>query len=253
AERRAAALEKDRRFAGERALELVEQARLPRAGVADHRHDLRAIAEPAEGLVEPGELRGPADERREAALRRDGHRRDELAAPDDLVPGDAVSLAADAERGAHRALRRILVRQRRTEERHQPVAREVGDDTLELVDLATYDLEVAVEQLRVVLGIEARGDRRGSDEVAEEHRHLLTLTRDGTPRGADLVGQTRRNVTRQPRDRVAGWRRHGVVHALVLLQAAVGTEAEAGVDGRTAAATLHRHGRSTRVAESFSG
>ena len=98
AERRAAALEKDRRFAGERALELVEQARLPRAGVADHRHDLRAIAEPAEGLVEPGELRGPADERREAALRRDGHRRDELAAPDDLVPGDPVGLAADGER-----------------------------------------------------------------------------------------------------------------------------------------------------------
>ena len=87
------------------------------------------------------------------------------AAPGERARVQARQRVADRERGAHRALGRVLVRDRRAEERHHAVARELVDDALEAVDLAEGELEVLVEEVAVLLGIEAarrsRSSRRG--------------------------------------------------------------------------------------------
>ena len=67
-----------------------------------------------------------------------------------------------AERRRDRALRRVLVRDRRAEERHDAVAGELVDDALDAVDLAEREREVLLEELAILLGIEALGDRRSS-------------------------------------------------------------------------------------------
>ena len=82
---------------------------------------------------------------------------------------------ADRQRGADRALGRVLVRDRRAEERHHAVAGELVDDALEAVDLAEAELDVLLEQLAVLLGVEPVGDRGRADEVAEQHRDELAL------------------------------------------------------------------------------
>ena len=102
------------------------------------------------------------------------------AAAGSLKRGQRV---ADRERGAHRALRRVLVRDRRAEERHEAVAGELVDDALEAVDLVEREVEVLVEQLAVLLRIEPLGDRGRADEIAEQHRDLLALAVEWRRRG----------------------------------------------------------------------
>src|SRR5439155_166381 len=80
-------------------------------------------------------------------------------------------------------------------------ARDLIHDALEAVDLAEGELEVLVEQVVVLLGVEPLGDRGRAGEVAEEDGHLLALARDGVLRGADLGRERLRNVTREARER----------------------------------------------------
>ena len=99
------------------------------------------------------------------------------------------------------------MRDRRAEERHHAVAGELIDDALEAIDLAEGELEVLVEQVAVLLGIEALGDRGRADEVAEEHGDQLALAGDGPLRGADLVREILGNVPREAVEAVLGGRR----------------------------------------------
>ena len=77
AQRRAAPFEEAHRLVVDQQplLELVDQARLAAACVADHRHDLGEVsAEPAIAGFELRQLLAAADQRREAALGGDRHR-----------------------------------------------------------------------------------------------------------------------------------------------------------------------------------
>src|SRR5258706_10227522 len=93
--------------------------------------------------------------------------------------GDGV---ADRERRGDCALRRILVRDRRSEESHESVAVELVDDAFDAIDLLERELEVLVEEVVVLLRIEPLGDRRRADEVAKEHGHELALAGDAAAR-----------------------------------------------------------------------
>ena len=112
--------------------------------------------------------------------------------------GEPAELALDRERRQHRALGRVLVRDRRAEQRHQAVARELVHDAFEAVDLAEHELEVLADDLAVLLGVEPLGERRRADQIAEEHGRALALARDRA-RGADPLGEGLGNVARQAR------------------------------------------------------
>ena len=65
------------------------------------------------------------------------------------------------------ALRVVLVRDRRPEERHEPVAEELVGCPLVTVDLGEHGLERAVDQRVHVLGIESLGNRGESGDIGE--------------------------------------------------------------------------------------
>ena len=86
-----------------------------------------------------------------------------------------VRPVADRERRAHGALRIVLVRERRAEERHDRVADELLDRASEALQLRAQPLVVRPQDRLDVLGIERLGARGEADEVGEEHRHDLAL------------------------------------------------------------------------------
>src|SRR5205807_6354200 len=127
-------------------------------------------------------------------------------------------------------------------------------DPLDTVDLAEGELQVLVEQVVVLLGIEALGDRGRAREVAEEDGHLLALAGDRLARGADLVREGLGDLLGEPLDRIVGGRGRGIVHALRgEIAPTVGAEAELRGQARAAARAHERGARSTGVAESLAG
>jgi len=107
---------------------------------------------------------------------------------------ERLHLALDGEPRGDGPARRILQRQGRAEERHHPVAEELVDRSLVVVDLAEDQGEAAVHELVHHLGAHSLGQVRGVDEVAKEHRHVLALAFE---RGAclqDAIGQVLRRV-----------------------------------------------------------
>ena len=82
---------------------------------------------------------------------------------------------ADRERSANCALRVVLVRCRRTEERHYRIADELLDRAAVTLELRADALVVRAEQRLHVLGIHRLGARREADEVAEDDRDDLAL------------------------------------------------------------------------------
>src|SRR5206468_5392077 len=88
-----------------------------------------------------------------------------------------------------------------------------GDDPLQAIYLAERELEVLVQQVVILLGIEALRDRGRAREVAEEDGHLLALAGDRLLRGADLVRETLGDLLGEPLQRIVGRRRWRVVHA----------------------------------------
>ena len=82
---------------------------------------------------------------------------------------------ADGKRRANGALRIVLVRQRRPEERHHGVADELLDRAAVALELGTQALVVRAEDRLDVLGVERFGARGETDEVGEEHGHDLAL------------------------------------------------------------------------------
>ena len=95
-----------------------------------------------------------------------------LCAQPGIERGERV---ADGERGTDTACRRVLVRNRRAEEGHEPVARQYVHHAFEAVDLGEGDVDVVLDQVVVLLGVEPLGDRDRADQVAEQHRDLLAL------------------------------------------------------------------------------
>ncbi len=78
-------------------------------------------------------------------------------------PGD------DVEAGPDRALRVVLVCDRRAEEREDRVAHQAGERSFVAVDRGDQPFEGAVHDLRPDLGIQRLRHRRGALDVAEQH------------------------------------------------------------------------------------
>ncbi len=116
-------------------------------------------------------------------------------------PGPDVHLGpcGDAEGGQHRAPRMILVRDRRPEQRHEPVAEELVDRALVAVHLGQGDAEEAVDDQVKFLRTQFRCQRARPHNVAEQHAHLLALTLDGAPHGQDLLADVPRGVAHRGR------------------------------------------------------
>ena len=96
---------------------------------------------------------------------------------------------ADRERGEDAAIGSVLVGDGRSEQRHDAVAGELRHDALDAIDLAGGDRDVLLEEIAILLRVEALGDGRRADQIAEHHGHELALARNDALTGADLGGE----------------------------------------------------------------
>src|SRR5712691_265844 len=91
-----------------------------------------------------------------------------------------------------RALRVVLVRDRRSEERHDAVAGVLVDRALEAVHAFSEDLEEALENPVPLFGIELLGQFHRALPVGEEHRDLFCARLRGR---TSIAGCCRRGVS----------------------------------------------------------
>ena len=82
------------------------------------------------------------------------------------------------------ALRVILVRDRRAEERHDAVAGVLVRRALEAVHAVGEDREEAIDDAVPLFRVELLGELHRALHVGEEHGHLLALAFEGGARGA---------------------------------------------------------------------
>ena len=94
-----------------------------------------------------------------------------------------------AERRVAGARRVVLVRERRAEERHDPVAHDLVDGALVAVHRLHHPLEHAVEQLARLLRVAVGEQLHRALEVGEEDGHLLALALERALRREDLLGE----------------------------------------------------------------
>ena len=83
----------------------------------------------------------------------------------------------------------VLVGERRSEERHDPIAHHLVDRALVAVDGLHHPFEDRVEELPGLLGVPVREQLHRALEVGEEHGDLLALAFEGGLRGEDLLGE----------------------------------------------------------------
>ena len=103
-------------------------------------------------------------------------RAESSGAPDRGVPGvEFGERALDRERGAHRALGVVLLRLRIAEEGHQPVAELLEHMAAEPRHRRRGLVEIGVDEVAPVLGVELRREARRADEVAEHDRDRPAL------------------------------------------------------------------------------
>ena len=88
-----------------------------------------------------------------------------------------------------RALRVVLVRDRRAEERHDAVAEELVDRALVAVDLGQHQLEARSMSACTSSGSSRSDSDVKPDDVGEQDRDLLALAFEGGLRGEDLLGE----------------------------------------------------------------
>ena len=214
----------------------VRLAQVPQREVAGHdprrlRRDAGAVRArdllQACGDVRHGTLRGVVHAQVVADLphhdfaRVDPDPRREVEAPlEAQLVGEARELVAQLQRREARALRVVLVRDRRAEQRHDPVAGVLIHRAFVAVYALGEDLEEAIEQTVPVLGVELRREIGRALHVGEQHRHLLALALERRARGQDLV----REVPRRVGARVA---LEGTLRCLCLGRAALGAEPRA--------------------------
>src|SRR5262245_61824015 len=87
------------------------------------------------------------------------------------------------------ALRMILVGDRRSEKRHDSIARVLVDGSLEAVDSLGQDREEAIHDPVPLFGIYLLGEIHRALHVREQHGYLLSLAFEGGARSKDLLGE----------------------------------------------------------------
>jgi hypothetical protein len=112
--------------------------------------------------------------------------------------------ALDSERGANRAFGIVLLRDRVSKQRHQPVAKRLGDTSAHLRHRLRRRVEVRANEIAPILRIELGCDARRAYEIAEHHRDR-----------AALGGVARRRSSGRPRRA-----RSAALRALLLLHLA---------------------------------
>ena len=88
----------------------------------------------------------------------------------------------------------IFARERRAEERHDPVAHHLVDGPLVAVHGLHHVIEHGVEEPARLLGAAVGEEFHGALEVREEHRHLLALPFERRLRVEDPLGEVFRSV-----------------------------------------------------------
>ena len=92
-----------------------------------------------------------------------------------LLYGEPADRVDDREPGAGRALGVVLVRLGIAEINEHAVAHVFGDKTAKAADGVGDAAVVGADDLAQILGIEARRQRRRTDQIAEHHRQLPPL------------------------------------------------------------------------------
>jgi hypothetical protein len=110
-----------------------------------------------------------------------------------VLPADPLGVSPHRLLHAQRRIagpdRVILVRHRRAEERHDPIAHHLVDRPLVTVDGLNHAFEHRVEELPGLFGVAVGEQLHRALQVCEEHRHLLALAFEGGLRGEDLLGE----------------------------------------------------------------
>src|SRR6266850_4510082 len=101
------------------------------------------------------------------------------------VPGHGL---LHAESGITSSYRVVLERERRAEQRHDPVPHHLIDRALVAVDGLHHAFEDGIEQLARLLGVTVGEQFHRTLEIREEDGHLLALAFHRDPRGKDLLG-----------------------------------------------------------------
>ena len=105
-------------------------------------------------------------------------RAESSGAPVGGVPGVEVGKRAlDGERGPHSALGVVLLRLRIAEQRHQPVAELFQHMAAKIGHRSRSFVEIGVDEVAPILGVELRGEARRADKVAENDCDRATLGR----------------------------------------------------------------------------
>ena len=183
------------------ALELESVHREPSRRLA-HEH----LAERGRGLETLRGIHRVADDRVRALDVAREQARDDLAGvhpdpkrePHAVRPIEVVVQVEDRglhrERGVDRALRIVLVRDRRAEYGHDRVTDVLVDRPLVPLDLAREGPEVAAEDRPQLLRVELLRERRRAGEIREEDGHDLPLLEERLVRlGGDLERGARRS------------------------------------------------------------
>jgi len=88
----------------------------------------------------------------------------------------------------------VLVRDRRAEQRHDPVAGVLIHRALEAVDAVGEDLEEAIHDAMPFLRINLLGQLHRAFHIGEQHGHLLALAFERGLGLEDLVGEVAGSV-----------------------------------------------------------
>src|SRR5208337_1763153 len=89
----------------------------------------------------------------------------------------------------HGAPRRVLVRNRRSEQRHEPVAAVLVDGAFEAVNFGGDQLEAALNDAMDLLGIELLAERGEVRDITEQDGHLPPLAFQRGASAQDLLGK----------------------------------------------------------------
>jgi len=105
------------------------------------------------------------------------------------TPLVATQSLLDGERRQQRTPYVILLRHRRAEQRHKAVTAELRSRPSIAMHFGQAHLEKRGDEVAHRLSAEARGHRRGADNVAEQHADLLHFAGERRPRGRHEAGR----------------------------------------------------------------
>ena len=120
-----------------------------------------------------------------------------LAEPSRPLIAETRAAVEHVERGVERALRIVLVGDRRAEHRHDGIAHELLHEAVVARDRLGEGLEQRVLERAHLLGVEPLGQRGETGDIGEEHGHLppVGVARDGIRRRDGREGEGRSSGT----------------------------------------------------------